>query len=248
MVALACSARPLGRAWIVTGPVARRNSPMHSCNSLANDPQHRICAEVVRSLPRNALLSAWRGSPIQAASAIAGQFELLHSGWCAYAMNSNSGDSMKSIFPTLTDVVFNRTFTHGAVLLAALAVSFEASAQGSSLPYGGGGPINAPAIIREYNASGRQMRIEGSCQSSCTTFLAIKNVCIDPSAQLRFHAALFPHERGQKPPPARQARMLAAYNSKLRNYLVTGGHVETFEFHTISGQDMITKFGYRACK
>ena len=42
--------------------------------------------------------------------------------------------------------------------------------------------------------------------------------------------------------------MLAAYKSRLRNYLVAGGYVETFEFHTISGQDMITKFGYRACR
>ena len=136
------------------------------------------------------------------------------------------------------------------VLLTALimAVSIsESLAQGSSLPYGGGGPINAPAIIREYNASGKQMRIEGSCQSSCTTLLAIKNVCVEPSAQLKFHAALFPHERNQKPPPARQARMLAAYNAKLRNYLLSGGYVDGFEFHTISGQDIITKFGYRAC-
>ena len=136
------------------------------------------------------------------------------------------------------------------VLLTALfmAVSVSQSlAQGSSLPYGGGGPINAPAIIREYNASGKQMRIEGSCQSSCTTLLAIKNVCVEPSAQLKFHAALFPHERNQKPPPARQARMLAAYNAKLRNYLVSGGYVDGFEFHTISGQDIIAKFGYRAC-
>ena len=68
------------------------------------------------------------------------------------------------------------------------------------------------------------MRIEGSCQSSCTTLLAIKKVCVEPSAQLKFHAALFPNERNQKPPPERQARgCLAAYNAKLRNNLVSGG-------------------------
>ena len=141
------------------------------------------------------------------------------------------------------------TFVHTSLtaFIAATCVT-DAMAQGSSLPYGGGGRINAPAIIKEYNASGKQMRIEGSCQSSCTTFLAIKNVCIVPSAQLKFHAALFPNERHMKPPPARQARMLAAYNAKLRKYLVSGGYVDGFEFHTISGQDMITKFGYRACK
>ena len=135
-----------------------------------------------------------------------------------------------------------------AAVLGICALGTEAFAQGSSLPYGGGGVIYAPAIVREYNATGRQMRIEGSCQSSCTTLLAIRNVCVDPSAQLKFHAALLPHERGQKPPPARQAQMLAAYNPKLRKYLVSNGYVSSFEFHTISGQDMITKFGYRACR
>ena len=119
---------------------------------------------------------------------------------------------------------------------------------GTSRPYGGGGPINAPEIIRQYNQSGRQMRIEGSCQSSCTTLLAIRNVCVDPGATLMFHAALFPNEKGQKPPPARQARMLASYNAKLRNYLVSNHYVDTFEFHSISGQDIIQKFGYRACR
>lgn len=120
-------------------------------------------------------------------------------------------------------------------------------AEGSSLPYGGGGRINPAAIIQKYNASGERFRIEGRCQSSCTMLLAIRNVCVDPSATLLFHAALFPNEQGQKPPPARQAAMLNSYNAKLRNYLVQGRYVETFDFHAISGRDIIRKFGYRAC-
>jgi hypothetical protein len=123
----------------------------------------------------------------------------------------------------------------------------SALAEGSSLPYGGGGRIMPDQIIKKYNQSGERFRIEGSCQSSCTMLLAIKNVCVDPNARLLFHAALFPNERGQKPPPQRQARMLNSYNAKLRNYLVKGGYVETFDFHTISGRDIIQKFGYRAC-
>jgi hypothetical protein len=120
-------------------------------------------------------------------------------------------------------------------------------ADGSSRPYGGGGRINPGAIIAQYNKSGERFRIEGSCQSSCTMLLAIKNVCVDPGATLLFHAALFPNERGQKPPPQRQAKMLASYKPMLRNYLVKNGYVETFEFHAISGHDIISKFGYRAC-
>lgn len=129
-----------------------------------------------------------------------------------------------------------------------VAGSSAAYAEGSSLPYGGGGPINVAGIVNKYNQSGETFRIEGSCQSSCTMLLQIKNVCVDPSARLLFHAALFPNERGQKPPPKRQAAMLASYNAKLRNYLVSGGYVETFDFHTISGRDIIQKFGYRECK
>ena len=123
-----------------------------------------------------------------------------------------------------------------------------AEAQDTSRPYSGGGPINAPAIVKQYNQSGKAMRIEGSCQSSCTMLLAIKNVCVDPSATLLFHAALFPNEKGQKPPPRRQAQMLASYNAKLRHYLVSNGYVDKFDFHAISGRDIIQKFGYRACK
>ena len=129
-----------------------------------------------------------------------------------------------------------------------VAGTSAAHAEGSSLPYGGGGPINVAAIVNKYNQSGEVFRIEGSCQSSCTMLLQIKNACVDPNARLLFHAALFPNERGQKPPPKRQAAMLASYNAKLRNYLVSGGYVETFDFHTISGRDIIQKFGYRACK
>lgn len=139
-------------------------------------------------------------------------------------------------------------FYVAAVLSLGVAmVAPPALADGSSRPYGGGGRIGADEIIRKYNASGERFRIEGSCQSSCTMLLAIKNVCIEPSARLLFHAALFPNEAGQKPPPQRQARMLSTYNAKLRHYLVSNGYVDTFAFHTISGSDMISKFGYRKC-
>lgn len=125
--------------------------------------------------------------------------------------------------------------------------SSSALADGSSLPYGGGGRIRPGEIIKKYNQSGELFRIEGRCQSSCTMLLAIKNVCVDPNATLLFHAALFPNERGQKPPPARQAAMLNSYKPKLRSYLVSNHYVDTFEFHAISGRDIIQKFGYRAC-
>jgi hypothetical protein len=56
-----------------------------------------------------------------------------------------------------------------SLTVSTMVVSMSgAFAQGSSLPFGGGGRINAPAIIKEYNASGKQMRIEGSRTASET--------------------------------------------------------------------------------
>ena len=77
--------------------------------------------------------------------------------------------------------------------------------------------------------------------------LAIRNVCVDPNATLLFHAALLANEQAKKPDPARQSRMLNSYNAKLRSFLVANHYVDTFEFHAISGRDIIQKFGYRQC-
>jgi hypothetical protein len=44
------------------------------------------------------------------------------------------------------------------------------------------------AVVQQYNASGEHFRIDSHCQSACTTFLSIRNVCITPSATLLFHA------------------------------------------------------------
>ncbi len=131
--------------------------------------------------------------------------------------------------------------------IAVLAFGSLALAEGSSRPYANGGPIGAPAIIQRYNKSGELFRIEGTCKSSCTMLLAIKNSCVEPGATLMFHAALFPNERDQKPPPKRQALMLSMYKPKLRQYLVSNHYVDTFEFHSISGSELIQKFGYRSC-
>src|SRR5258706_15152402 len=44
-------------------------------------------------------------------------------------------------------------------------------------------------VVSQHNQSGELFRIRGHCQSSCTLFLAIRNVCIEPSATLLFHSA-----------------------------------------------------------
>jgi hypothetical protein len=132
--------------------------------------------------------------------------------------------------------------------IATLLWTSAVLADGSSLPYGGGGPMaKFDAIIGQYDASGELFRIEGHCQSSCTMFLAIRNVCVDANANLLFHAALSIRERDHAPYPERNAHMASHYNSGLREFVLAHHYMDSFAFHPISGRDIIRKFGYRQC-
>src|ERR1700710_5576 len=63
-----------------------------------------------------------------------------------------------------------------------------AAAEGSSVGRGEGGYVpDFVAIVRQYNVSGASFRIEGLCQSACTLFLGIRNVCVERNATLMFH-------------------------------------------------------------
>src|SRR5438270_6534180 len=102
-------------------------------------------------------------------------------------------------------------------------------------------------VVAQYNRSGELFRIEGHCQSSCTMFLAIRNVCVDPNANLLFHAALSAHERDHAPYPERNRHMASHYNSSLRAFVLANHYMDSFTFHPVSGRDIIRKFGYRQC-
>jgi hypothetical protein len=124
--------------------------------------------------------------------------------------------------------------------LAAIGFSTSALAQATSAPYSMGGSTEQFAQDRARIAkSGQLFRIEGHCQSACTMFLSLKNVCVDPSAELLFHA-------GQHPFATKL--MLDSYNGRLRSFLMANHYMDTPQFHTISGSDIIQKFGYRQCR
>jgi hypothetical protein len=130
------------------------------------------------------------------------------------------------------------------VCLLLMLVSSSAVA-GSSQPYGKGGWIaQFQPVIDQYNASGELMRIEGHCQSNCTLFLGLRNVCVERSARLLFHAG---HDRQRNIHAGSTARMMNAYNAPLRQYLTNGHYMETLAFHTIAGSAMIDRFGYKEC-
>ena len=126
-----------------------------------------------------------------------------------------------------------------------LFVSTAAVAAGTSVGYGGGGTFNRfDPIVRQYNQSGELFRIVGHCQSSCTLFLGIRNVCIERGATLLFHAG---HDLQRNIRPVFTNHMLNAYNARLRSYLIANRAMETLAFHAISGSDLIQKFGYKEC-
>src|SRR3954470_9794380 len=135
-----------------------------------------------------------------------------------------------------------------AVLIALALWTPPVLAAGSSLPWGGGGPMaKFDAIIAQYNASGEPFRIEGHCQSSCTMLLAIRNVCVDANATLLFHASLSAREKDHAPYPERNAHMASHYNASLRRFVLANHYMDSFTFHAVSGRDIIGKFGYRQC-
>jgi hypothetical protein len=130
-------------------------------------------------------------------------------------------------------------------LAAALLLVSTSAIAGNNAGYEMGGKYaRFDPVVSQYNQSGELFRIEGHCQSSCTLFLGIRNVCVDRNATLLFHAA---HDRGQNVSPSLTSHMLGAYNAGLRNYVTVNHYMETLAFHSISGRDMIRKFGYREC-
>ncbi len=130
--------------------------------------------------------------------------------------------------------------------IAGMLILFTTSAMaGSSDGYGKGGKyFSFDQVVSQYNQSGELFRIRGHCKSSCTLFLAIRNVCIEPSATLLFHSG---HGSRGTASPAVTQHMLSAYNAGLRDYVTSHHYMDTLELHAISGRDMIQKFGYKAC-
>jgi len=135
-----------------------------------------------------------------------------------------------------------------ALCLVAAGAATAALGDGSSKGHGGGGrfAVYYP-IIKKFNKSGERFRIEGVCRSACTLFLSIRNVCIDRSAFLSFHAGPDAKTHKWVRNSSSTRAMLAAYKPKLRRYLLDGHHVDSRTYFTMKGATLIDRFGYREC-
>jgi hypothetical protein len=58
-------------------------------------------------------------------------------------------------------------------------------------------------------------------------------------------AAVAGHDRKRNITAVATNRILNAYNASLRNYVVANHYMDMLDFHTMSGRDLIQKFGYR---
>ncbi len=128
-----------------------------------------------------------------------------------------------------------------------------AYADGSVSSLGMGyGAIDAAAfarflnVVQQYNASGERFRIDSHCQSACTMFLSIRNVCVTPGATLLFHAGGSMRKGIINPSTTQQ--MLSTYNAALRQYVTENHFMDTFAFHPIPGSQIVKRFGYPACR
>lgn len=125
------------------------------------------------------------------------------------------------------------------ISLCAVILATPAFAVGYSDGYGRGGVFgDYEPTIAKFNSSGELFIIRGRCQSACTLFLSIRNACVDANARFGFHA-------GRS--TISTSRMLNSYNDKLRSHLVSVGALGGQSYYFISGRDMVTKYGYRAC-
>jgi hypothetical protein len=131
------------------------------------------------------------------------------------------------------------------VIVAMLLLTSTSAIAGTSAGYGMGGQFaRFDPVVSQYNQSGEVFRIEGHCQSACTLFLGIRSVCIDRNATLLFHAG---HDRSKNITASSTSHMLGAYNASLRDYVTSNHYMDTLAFRSISGRDMIQKFGYLEC-
>lgn len=133
----------------------------------------------------------------------------------------------------------------GSLSVVALLLAAAPAMAGTSRGYENGGYFTRfDPVVAEFNETRRPFRIVGLCQSACTLFLSIRNVCVERTARFEFHAGS--DGKGNILQSATQ-HMINAYNPKLRRFVIENGYMETLAFSAISADDMIDKFGYTEC-
>jgi hypothetical protein len=82
--------------------------------------------------------------------------------------------------------------------------------------------------VKRLNAQGAPKTIRGVCVSACTIFLGVKKVCVEPTAQLWFHAAHLP--RGGDTDALGSLEMLSYYPPRVREWAIRFQALESVDF------------------
>ncbi|MBG0810031.1 hypothetical protein IY145_11645 [Methylosinus sp. H3A] len=112
----------------------------------------------------------------------------------------------------------------------------------------GGNLRSYVADVQRLNAEGAPKAIRGVCASACTIYLGVKNVCVERTAQLWFHAAHLPGD--SHPDALGSLEMLAFYPPRVREKVIRSGAFDSTDFDnskSISGEELIS-MGVPACR
>ena len=129
----------------------------------------------------------------------------------------------------------------------ALAVGACQSVSPAAPRDSGGNLRSYVADVQRLNAQGAPKAIRGVCVSACTIYLGVKNVCVEPTAQLWFHAAHLPGD--SSPDTLGSLEMLAFYPPRVREWIIQSGALVSTGFDNskmLSGKDL-TSLGVPAC-
>ena len=112
---------------------------------------------------------------------------------------------------------------------------------------GGRIDIRAQEIAR-LRSEGRAVELRGeACVSSCTMYLGLENVCVDPRTTFGFHG---PSSYGKPMPPEYfdyWSKFLASYYKKpLSDWFLTTARFELHDIYNLRGSELI-ELGYRPC-
>lgn len=108
-----------------------------------------------------------------------------------------------------------------------------------------GGNVNQYILAtNKYNKEHREVRIIGDCYSACMMALAVKLVCIYPTAKVYFH--LIRNPTTQQTDPITTERLLKQMNYRLYDRVWGKIDVNFTPQATLSGQQLI-ELGYKSC-
>ena len=111
---------------------------------------------------------------------------------------------------------------------------------------GGGLPMPRAATIKQMTRVGTTVRIEGRCNSACTMYLAVPNVCVAPDAVLGFHSAWSVHATDRMYIGVINQFVSRHYPDNLKS-LFLSDYSKSVEFTYLTGQQVHDLDGVRLC-